>query len=85
MTDDVDRAREREQELRGDALRDQARRAGLDGKTAADSAEYCLAHGCEEPIPTARRIAYPGCRYCIDCQRRQEHQQQQSARRITNR
>lgn len=23
---------------------------------------------CDEPIPTARRLAVPGCRRCIDCQ-----------------
>jgi len=85
LTDDIDRARKREEELLGDALRDQARRAGLAGKTAADSAEYCQADGCDEPISSARRAAYPGCKYCIDCQRRSEHQQQQSARRAFNR
>lgn len=85
MTDDIDRARKREAELLGDALRDQARRAGLAGKTAADSAEYCQARGCDEPISNARRAAYPGCKFCIDCQRRMEHQQQQSARRTFNR
>ena len=85
MTDEIDRARKREEELLGDALRDQARRAGLAGKTAADSAEYCQANGCEEPISSARRAAYPGCKYCIDCQRRSEYQQQQSARRAFNR
>ena len=41
MTDEIDRAAKREAELLSDALRDQARRAGLAGKTVADSAHYC--------------------------------------------
>lgn len=47
---------------------DCARRAGLAGKTAADSAEFCEARGCGEPIPDARRRASPGCKYCLACQ-----------------
>lgn len=23
---------------------------------------------CDEPLPEARRIAYPGCTMCVDCQ-----------------
>lgn len=68
MTDDIDRASEREEQLRADALRDQARRAGLAGKTVADSAEYCEARGCGAPIPEARRRAVPGCKLCVACQ-----------------
>lgn len=68
MVDDIDRAQAREAELLQDALRDQARRAGLAGKTAADSAEFCEARGCGEPIPEARRRASPGCKYCLACQ-----------------
>ena len=41
MTDDIDRAAQREAEMLADALRDQARRAGLAGKTEADSAAEC--------------------------------------------
>lgn len=66
MTDYVDRASEREQEMLADALVEQARRAGLAGKTAADSAKTCEA--CGEPIPSARRRAVPGCLLCVDCQ-----------------
>lgn len=72
MSDDVDRASEREQELRADALTDQARRAGLAGKTVADSANFCQMLGCDESIPQARRMALPGCQYCMPCQRRKE-------------
>lgn len=70
MTDDVDRASEREAELLADALRDQARRAGLAGKTVADSAEWC--QRCGDEIPLARRVAVPGCLYCVACQARSE-------------
>lgn len=66
MTDPFDRATEREEELRSDALAEQARRAGLAGKTVADSATEC--HICDEPIPDARRHALPGVQTCIDCQ-----------------
>lgn len=70
MSDDVDRASEREAELLADALRDQARRAGLAGKTVADSAEWC--ERCGDEIPQARRVAVPGCMYCVACQARAE-------------
>lgn len=72
MSDDVDRASEREANARDDALRDQARRAGLQGKRVADSAEVCQARGCGEEIPMARRTALPGCKFCVACQRRIE-------------
>ena len=68
--DDVDRASQREAELLRDALRDQARRAGLAGKTAADSAESC--RSCGEDIPALRRRAVPGCQLCVVCQARSE-------------
>lgn len=70
MTDDIDRAAEREQQLRDDALRDQARRAGLAGKTVADSATEC--DDCGEPIAQARRQAVPGVRLCVSCKSRLE-------------
>lgn len=66
MTDDIDRAQAREQQLRVDALRDQTRRAGLAGKTMADSATEC--QDCGQPIPKARRWAVPGCTRCVRCQ-----------------
>ena len=72
MTDDIDRAQAREAELLADALRDHARRAGLVGKTMADSAEDCQAPGCGQEIPEARRRAVPGCQFCVACQTRQE-------------
>ena len=78
MTDFFDRAQARELQLREDALRDQARRAGLAGKTVADSAHYCGENadsswpGCGEPIAQARREALPGCQFCVVCQARRE-------------
>ena len=68
LTDDIDRAQAREAEILADALRDQALRAGLAGKTVADSAQVCQARGCGKPIPEARRRASPGCKYCLACQ-----------------
>lgn len=70
MADVSDRASAREAELLGDALRAQARRAGLAGKSVADSARECVQ--CEEPIPAARRHALPGVQLCVACQARRE-------------
>ena len=66
MTDQFDRATEIEEAQRADALQAQARRAGLAGKTLADSAEHCTL--CEAEIPLARREAVPGVQLCVDCQ-----------------
>lgn len=66
MTDMFDRATEREEQQREDALQAQARRAGLAGKTAADSATHCRV--CESLIPVARRRAVPGVQTCVVCQ-----------------
>ena len=72
MTDDIDRAQEREAQMLADALRDEARRSGLAGKTSADSAEFCQARGCGEEIPDARRQKVPGVQFCVACQARRE-------------
>ena len=64
MTDVFDRAQEREEEMRQDALAKQARQAQ---PAAGDSALVCAM--CEEPIPEARRLALPGVQTCIECQR----------------
>lgn len=53
-----------------DALRNQARRAGLVGKTEADSAECCTV--CDGAIQAARRRAVPGCQLCVVCKARSE-------------
>lgn len=66
MTDIYDRATEREEESRADALAAQARRAGLAGKTMHDSARNCRV--CDDSIPTARRRALPGVQTCVPCQ-----------------
>jgi phage/conjugal plasmid C-4 type zinc finger TraR family protein len=73
MTDDIDRANERMQEMLADALRDQARRTGWAGKTAADSAHWCQADDCDAEIPEARRAAIPGCQLCVACQAQLEN------------
>jgi phage/conjugal plasmid C-4 type zinc finger TraR family protein len=70
LTDASDRATAREAEWLGDALRAQARRAGLVGKSVADSATDCVR--CDEPIAPARRAALPGVQLCVACQRRAE-------------
>lgn len=67
MTADInDMASEREEIARQDAIRDQVRRAGLVGKTVADSARDCSV--CGELIAEKCRVAVPGVQTCIDCQ-----------------
>jgi len=63
MSDPTDRATEREEEMRQDALAEQARRAQM---PAGDSAEFCAV--CEQRIPEGRRLALPGVQTCIECQ-----------------
>ncbi len=63
MTDVIDRACEREEEMRQDALAELARR---NRQTACESARFCA--GCEVEIPEGRRQAVPGTQLCVDCQ-----------------
>lgn len=70
MTDIFDRASELEERTRVAALQAQMRRAGLAGKTVADSAENCAQ--CDDPIPLKRRQSVPGCQLCVACQARKE-------------
>ncbi len=61
MADIIDRAQAIETEI---LAREIGRaRASL---TAGPGATFC--EHCEEPIPTARRMAQPGCRLCVRCQ-----------------
>ncbi len=70
MTDIFDRATAQEERDRDDALKLQAHRAGIAGKTVADSATECS--DCDEPIPEQRRVAIPGCQRCVECQAQRE-------------
>lgn len=63
MTDVFDRAQEREEEMRADALMEHVRHH------PQPSGESSLVCECGEPIPEARRRAIPGVRTCIECQR----------------
>lgn len=65
MTDVFDRAQEREEEMRSDALAERERRAH--GHAPCVSAMTCL--HCDTPIPEDRRLAVPGVQTCIECQR----------------
>ena len=66
MTDIYDRATEREEEFRADALAAQARRSGLADKTVDDSAMNCVL--CNDEIPEGRRQHMPGVQTCVPCQ-----------------
>ena len=73
MTDFIDRAAAREAEILDDSIAAQQRRADLAGKSVADSALTCV--DCDEPIPEARRAAYPGVQRCVECKTLIEKQQ----------
>ena len=70
MPDDIDRAQEREQQLRQDALAEQEWRTQRD---AGREPALCCAV-CDEEIPAARRHAVPGVQTCIECQRELERE-----------
>ena len=69
MSDEMDRAQAREEEMRHDALAEHSRRSQ---PTTAKSASICVR--CDEPIPEGRRKAWPGVQLCVDCQRLAERQ-----------
>ena len=60
MTDEADNAEALEQDMREQAERQIKRYTGV-------SAHEC--EGCGETIPEPRRVALPGVRICVDCQR----------------
>lgn len=62
--DDLDRASEREEISRADAIEAARGHYAADWTTA--SATECV--GCGATIPDARRKAVPGLQLCIDCQ-----------------
>lgn len=63
--DVVDRAAEREEQLRQDALAAQQRRAAADCALGA-APTRCL--DCGTKLPIKRMRAVPGCKRCVDCQ-----------------
>jgi phage/conjugal plasmid C-4 type zinc finger TraR family protein len=64
VTDLFDRAQEREEEMRSDALAELARRA--DGSARLPFRAFCSV--CEEAIPPQRIAALPGVQTCVECQ-----------------
>ncbi len=64
MTDIYDRATEREEQMREDALSEA--RYQRDQERARPAAEFC--YHCDDPIPLARRQAVPGVQLCVGCQ-----------------
>ena len=78
MSDSIDLAQAREEEQRTAALADQALRAAQ-VRGSGESALYC--DECGVTIPEARRVALPGVRLCVDCQRDAERVE---ARRTAN-
>ena len=65
VSDEIDRAQERDEEMRSDALARMARRA--DCMAALPSAEFCAI--CEEAINDLRQRLMQGVQTCIECQR----------------
>lgn len=64
MSDEIDRAQDREEEIRSDALAKHARRA--DGMARLPSARRCAL--CGEDIHELRRRLLPGVQTCVECQ-----------------
>ncbi|MBS1186714.1 MAG: transcriptional regulator, TraR/DksA family [Burkholderiaceae bacterium] len=62
MTDISDKATEREELDRANALAAQRQRAVMGGSSLSHCEE------CGEEIPAARRVALPGVRLCVGCQ-----------------
>jgi phage/conjugal plasmid C-4 type zinc finger TraR family protein len=62
VSDEIDRAQAREEEMRADALAEHARRC----RSEVDSATECAM--CGEAIPEGRRLAVPGVQTCVECQ-----------------
>lgn len=75
--DDFDRAQLIEEQTRELAIA--AARAAV---PRGEAECVCREPGCGEPIPEARRLAVPGCRYCVECQERREQQAKRSAHAI---
>ncbi len=69
MTDIFDRATEREEQQREDALSEARYQRAQE--RARPSAEECRV--CGERIPLARRKAVPGVQTCRDCQQELEY------------
>lgn len=63
MADNLDLAAEREEIERASLIASRQRPA----TAHTISATHC--GWCGDDIPAARRIAVPGCEYCVDCQR----------------
>ena len=74
MADDTDRATQREEEQRSDALARVARK-----RLTGESATHCQGWHCGEPIPQARREALPGVQLCIDCAQIEENKKKRAA------
>lgn len=70
MTDFYDRASEQEEMHRDFALQKLSRQMAAESRNVSDSAVEC--EDCDEPIPRARRVAAPGCRFCVECQKQRE-------------
>ncbi|MBL8396138.1 MAG: TraR/DksA family transcriptional regulator [Candidatus Accumulibacter sp.] len=70
MTDQIDRAQERDQEILSEHIYQHGRLSGLSGRSIDDSSETCV--DCGERIPEARRAIYPGVKRCVYCQRDRE-------------
>ena len=66
MTDICDRAAEREETFRDDALAARKRCTAAARRPVECTARHCRV--CDEAIPEARRRAIPGAETCVDCQ-----------------
>ena len=74
-----DRATEREEMDREEALRRQAAKfAEPAGDWQVASQKWCTDAGCGQRIPEERRRAIPGVRFCVECQQRHEEEERRN-------
>lgn len=75
MADDIDLANDIMQERLDQAL---AQRRAKKQTCPAHSFLFCEI--CDDPIPTCRRLAVPGCTHCVSCQSIAESREARHAR-----
>jgi phage/conjugal plasmid C-4 type zinc finger TraR family protein len=74
----LDRASEAEQRERDAALAKMAAKAPAAGDWDRVSAKWCTDAACGQRIPDARRRAFPGVTFCVECQERHEQEERRS-------
>jgi phage/conjugal plasmid C-4 type zinc finger TraR family protein len=78
MADEIDRAQQREEELRGDAIAEHLRRHPPADPSQWDALSQRWCEACAARIPDKRRRAVPGVRLCAKCASAAEQQERRT-------